>query len=91
MGYASEPSREFAMFGISLLLYCHDSLDKRLLKDVVGKLPVLYYTKDIGIYPVLMAFKQDVKRFITIIGVSYDQITVGELSHVLHCILGFCG
>ena len=41
--------------------------------------------KDVSIDPVLVTFKQYVKRLVTTIGVSGDQITVVKLSQFLHC------
>ena len=78
------------MFGIPSLLYGHDGLDESLLKDVVGKLLVLYYAKDISVNSIFMAFEQYVECLITVIGISCDQFAVGELSQ-LHRVLRLGG
>lgn len=89
VGYAGEPPRELAVLGIPALTYGHYGLDERLLEDIVGKVLVLHYVKDIGEHPVFVTLEQNVKRLVTIIGVSGDQFAVGELSQVLHCSYSF--
>lgn len=67
------------MLGIASLLDGHDGFDECLLEDVVGNILVFYNVKNVGIDFLLMAFKQYVKSVVVVIGISCNQITVGEL------------
>ena len=54
MGYARYPRAELAVFGVASLSDCRDSLDKGILKDVIGNVFVFDKRHDIGKDSVLM-------------------------------------
>ena len=57
VGYPRNPCRKFTRFGITPLLYGHDSLYKGLLEKIVSYIAVFHYRINIGKHTRLMTFQ----------------------------------
>lgn len=84
VGDARDPCRKLPAFGVAALAYGGDGLDERFLKDVVGKVFILYNIENVGEHTLLVTFEERVESLIFAFGISGHQLFVGELSQILH-------
>ena len=78
VGNAREPGVEFAVGAIVAIAQGDNCLDKRLLKEVVCRIFLVDYVKDVVVKPILITFQQNIEGIVLPRNIKTDQLVVGQ-------------